>query len=306
MTVVFHSDPFVPFDEEPDNEEALNRSPAVGPGIGRSDAMTDDLLPTAVDAARLRVGARPLPVGQWVSARDSTWDATVAMKRRLIRTRPREVVAAMEHSLEACEEAAAGVMGSIGMEPGNAGGLDALIEASVHVADDLCILCPDRDGVPRLSAAVLCSPNRWRLADKMGGDMVAIHEPVARYGDDLANPVRAMLARLSAERPVWRTNWGVANHPSLFQPDTPPVTPGIDPADLWFRVEWQTLRRLPVTGAVLFTIRTHVEKMSQFMSRDYAVVHEVADVINKIPDDVARYKSIAPYREKLFAYLETR
>jgi hypothetical protein len=46
--------------------------------------------------------------------------------------------------------------------------------------------------------------------------------------------------------------------------------------------------------------------MSDFMERDYAVVHEVADVINKIPENVAVYKSIAPYREALFAYLETR
>ena len=305
MTFVFHSNPYVPFDEDGD-DDALNRSPGHGPGIGRCEAMSDELLPTAVDAARLRVGARPLPVDQWVSRRDATWDPTIEMKRRLIRTRPGETVAAMEHALEACDEAASGVMTSIGMGPGDESGLDALIEASVHVADDLCILCPDERGVPRLSAAVLCSPNRWRLHDKLGGDMSGIHAPVARYSDDLSSPVNAMLARLSVERPVWRTNWGVSNHPSLFQPDAPPATPGMDPADLWFRVEWQTLRRLPVTGAILFTIRTYVEKMSQFMLRDYAVVHEVADVINKIPEDVARYKSIAPYRESLFAYLETR
>jgi hypothetical protein len=28
--------------------------------------------------------------------------------------------------------------------------------------------------------------------------------------------------------------------------------------------------------------------------------------VNKIPENVAEYKSIAPYREKLFAYFETR
>lgn len=75
---------------------------------------------------------------------------------------------------------------------------------------------------------------------------------------------------------------------------------------MWFRVEWQTLRRLPVTGGILFTIRTYVEKLSDFMSRDYAVVHDIADLVNKIPENVAAYKSIAPYREKLFAYFETR
>jgi hypothetical protein len=42
------------------------------------------------------------------------------------------------------------------------------------------------------------------------------------------------------------------------------------------------------------------------MDRDYALVHEIADLVNKIPENVATYKSIAPYREKLFAYFETR
>jgi hypothetical protein len=80
----------------------------------------------------------------------------------------------------------------------------------------------------------------------------------------------------------------------------------MDIGDMWFRVEWQTLRRLPVSGGTLFTIRTYVEKMSDFMLRDYAVVHDIADLINKIPDDVARYKSIAPYRNRIFEYLSGR
>ena len=136
--------------------------------------------------------------------------------------------------------------------------------------------------------------------------MASIHGPVARYDDDLSTPVNAMLMRLSADRPVWRINWGISNHPSLFQPDIPPATPDMDVTDMWFRVEWQTLRRLPITGAILFTIRTYVEKLSDFMERDYALVHEIADLVNKIPEDVATYKSIAPYREKLFDYLSSR
>jgi hypothetical protein len=80
----------------------------------------------------------------------------------------------------------------------------------------------------------------------------------------------------------------------------------MDIADMWFRTEWQTLRRLPDTGAILFTIRTYVEKLSDFVSRDYAVVHDIGDIINKIPEDVAQYKSIAPYRERIFEYLSSR
>jgi hypothetical protein len=241
-----------------------------------------------------------------VSAVDDDWPLTIQMKRDLLRERPTEVVACIDGAEEACDEVAAGVLSTIDGAYTNETGLDALIDAALFVADDLCVLLPDENGVPRLSAAVLCSPNRWRLSEKMGGSMASIHAPVARYDDDLSTPVNAMLMRLSVDRPVWRINWGISNHPSLFQPDIPPVTPDMDAADMWFRVEWQTLRRLPVTGAILFTIRTYVEKLSDFMDRDYALVHEIADLVNKIPENVATYKSIAPYREKLFAYFETR
>jgi hypothetical protein len=318
VSVVFHHNPFVAFDEHDDagnsdvrgehtdEKTSLNDSPGESSGNRRCVPIRDEYLPTAVDAARLRVGARPLPLGQWVSERDADSEPTCVMKRSLIERRPSEVIAALGDVDEACDEVAAGVLASIGEAPTDQCGLDALIDAASRVPDDLCILIPDEYGVARLAAGVVCSPNRWRLKEKIGGDMASIHRPVARYDSDLTTPVQAMLARIRPDRPMWRINWGVANHPSLFQPETPPVTPEIFPGDLWFRVEWQTLRRLPVTGAILFTIRTYVEKMSDFMEREYAVVHEIADLINKIPDDVAEYKSIAPYRESLFAYLETR
>jgi hypothetical protein len=39
------------------------------------------------------------------------------------------------------------------------------VSAALHVADDLCVLLPDEDGVIKMRAAVLCSPNRCRLAE---------------------------------------------------------------------------------------------------------------------------------------------
>ena len=303
MSIVFHNDPFTPFDRQP---IIAHDSPSSGSGFRPSVAIPDSYLPGPADAARLRVAARSLEIEQWVSLRDADWEPTIEMKRALIQERPDEVVAMLPDAEAACEEVARGVMSSIGVAPTDARGIDALVEAAMCVADDLCVLIPDAEGMPRLVAAVLCSPNRWRLAEKLGGTMASIHVPVARYDIDLDSPVNAVLKRLNTEKPMWRTNWGISNHPSLFQPDVPPITPEIDIADMWFRTEWQTLRRLPDTGAILFTIRTYVEKLSDFVSRDYAVVHDIGDIVNKIPEDVAQYKSIAPYRERIFEYLSSR
>lgn len=303
MSIVFHNDPFTPFDRQPiTSRDSLSS----GSGFRCSVAIPDSYLPVPADAARLRVAARPLDIEQWVSTRDDDLLPTIEMKRALIEERRDEVVACLPGAESACEEVARGVMRSIGVTPTSARGVDALIEAALCVADDLCILIPDADGTPRLVAAVLCSPNRWRLAEKLGGTMASIHIPVARYDVDLDSPVNAVLKRMNTEKPMWRTNWGISNHPALFQPDNPPHTPDIDIADMWFRTEWQTLRRLPETGAILFTIRTYVEKLSDFVTRDYAVVHDIGDIINKIPVDVAQYKSISPYRERIFEYFSAR
>jgi hypothetical protein len=269
-------------------------------------AIPHSYLPVPADAARLRVAARPLGLDQWVSELDDDLLPTIEMKRALIEERRDEVVACLPGAEEACEEVARGVMRSVGVVPTDASGVDALVEAALCVADDLCILIPDADGMPRLVAAVLCAPNRWRLAEKLGGTMASIHVPVARYDKDLDSPVNAVLTRLNVEKPMWRTNWGISNHASLFQPDIPPITPDIDIGEMWFRTEWQTLRRLPETGAILFTIRTYVEKLSDFVTRDYELVHGIGDIINKIPENVAQYKSIAPYRERLFEYFSAR
>lgn len=297
---VWHDDPFTPVDWRPNSE-----SPGADPGIRRSCAVPDDWVPQARDAARLRVGARPLPLLQWVSAVDDDWPATIAMKRALVSERPRDVVAWTPGSEEACEEASAGVLGSVGAALSTGEGVDALVDAALSVADDLCVLVDKGEGL-RLAAAVLCSPNRWHLREKLNGTMNEIHRPVARYPVDLASPVDAMLTRLAADRPVWRLNWGIANHPALFQPEPPPVTVDIDPGQLWFRVEWQTLRRLPVTGAVLFGIRTFVERIEHLAARERSLVQDFGDLVAKLPDDVAAYKGIAPYRSALVDYLERR
>ena len=265
-------------------------------------------LPPSSEAARLRVGVRPLPPAQWVSEPDEDWPRVLAMKADLLARRRHEVAACdgSSHTFaDACGEAARGVAASVGGDVGG-DGLEALVAAARVVADDLCILVPDEDGLPRLRAAVLCAPNRWRLGEKLGATMAGIHAPVARYTGDLASPVDAVMTRLSPERPLWRTNWGIANHPALFQPDTPPATPSMDPSDLWLRVEWQTLRRLPVSGAILFGIRTWVEKLSDFACRDPWLTDNLADLVAKLPDDVAEYKSIAPYRDAIFAWLDAR
>jgi hypothetical protein len=58
-------------------------------------------------------------------------------------------------------------------------GLHPLDLAGRLVQEDLCLMQHDpADNTYRLVGASLCFPTRWRLADKMGKPLTAIHDPV--------------------------------------------------------------------------------------------------------------------------------
>ena len=50
------------------------------------------------------------------------------------------------------------------------------------VQEDLCIIHTDGEA-PRFTAAVLCFPSRWRLHEKLGRPLVAVHGPVPFYAE---------------------------------------------------------------------------------------------------------------------------
>lgn len=296
---VRHDDPFTPFDERP-----APRSMPVA-------AMPphDDILPTVVgDDFRHRVGAKPLDPADWF-VRDEEWQPTIEMKRRLLATRREEVVActaaADDVAITAIEEAARLVLDWVGHSTMKHG-IDALVDAALCIPDDLTVLAPARvDGVARLPfvAGVVCSPSRWRLADKIGLDMLAVHRPVARYAEHIGAAVDVTLDRLTEQRPVWRSNWTLEDHPSLFQPVVPERPLVDEPGDLWIRIERETLRRLPRSGGVLFTIRGFQQPLRDYVRRGRDVASNLHRLVSRLPDDVARYKSIYPYREAVLAWL---
>ena len=176
------------------------------------------------------------------------------------------------------------------------------------VAEDLCLL-QEVDGRIVLTAASLCAPAHWRLADKLGRSLSAIHAPVPGYAETLAAPIDRFLATLKPERPVWRLNWGIVHDPTPFQPEPSGAAPSLTAADagekLWLRVERQTLRRLPQSGAVVFTIRTYITRLDRVVvSVDQA--HALAAAIRDMSPAMQAYKQITPVAVPLLAWLDAR
>ena len=294
-TFVRHTDPFTPYDEHP-RADATHLAPM---------PPHDDILPTVVgDDFRHRVGVKPLDTATWF-VRDAEWQPTIDMKRRLLADRRDEVVAYAEGFDDALEEAAHLVLDWSGGSTSRRG-IDALVDAALTIPDDLTVLAPGRAGdtstLPFVGG-VVCSPSRWLLTDKIGLDMLAVHRPVARYAEHIGAAVDLTLDRLTEQRPVWRSNWTLEDHPALFQPAAP-GQPLVDhPQDLWIRIERETLRRLPRSGGVLFTIRGFQQPLRDYVRRGRDAAVNLQRLVSRLPDDVARYKSIYAYREAVLAWL---
>jgi hypothetical protein len=182
--------------------------------------------------------------------------------------------------------------------------MDPLELAGRLVQEDLCVI---QDGI--FTAAVLCFPSRWRLLDKLGRPLAEVHGPVPQYADRLARPVDRFFRHLKAGHIASRLNWSLLDDPALYQPGgkwrseaSADITAANAGDRVFLRVERQTLRRLPVSDAVLFGIRVHVYPLRRVID-DPARATTLAEAVRALPHDIQHYKSLLPFREALLAWL---
>jgi dimethylamine monooxygenase subunit A len=172
-----------------------------------------------------------------------------------------------------------------------------IVQASRLVQEDLCVLV--KDDAWRLRAACVCFPSRWLLASKINATLDQIHAPVPGYGDELARPTIGFFDRLTPERSFWRLNWTLLDSPTLFQPTTARVAPSGDLADWYFRVERQTLRQLPTSRAIVFTIRTYVTSAATLNQRDEQFLPTLLHALDTAPSSTQAYKGWTGVAERL-------
>lgn len=177
--------------------------------------------------------------------------------------------------------------------------------------EDFCLLRLDPEG-PHLVAAVLCFPSRWRLSEKLGRPLAPIHGQVPFYGERLARPVDRFMANLRPGRVAMRLNWSIMDDAALFQQgghfhnDAAPAGAFTDIGrDIVLRVERQTFRALPRSGGVVFGIRIHVNPLAEAITTQ-ADAARLAAAVEALPPDMARYKSILPFRTALLDWLRVR
>jgi len=177
------------------------------------------------------------------------------------------------------------------------------------IQEDLCLMSPDGKGTYLLSAGSVCFPLRWELTEKFALPMAGIHHAVPGYDEKLAGPSDRYMVGLKAHKPSWRCNWSIVDAPDLYlkqkrfkQGQDSDITADNAGRKLWIRSERQSLRRLPRSGDVLFTIRTYIRPLSVLESLP-SVARGLAQALDKVPPDMRGYKNQLPIREALLAYL---
>lgn len=177
-------------------------------------------------------------------------------------------------------------------------GDDALLQIASVIAEDLVILTRDEHEWKIVAGAVIF-PSRWKLSEKIGKGMDAVHAPVPGYQSALAPYMTATFDKITSDRPVWRKNWSLHSTAHLHQPTS--IHEPANPEDYWWRTERQTLTR---SGDFLFfTIRNRAEPLAWIKSDPQSSAHFAQTLASFTPETI-EYKGLARDHQSIIRYLQ--
>jgi dimethylamine monooxygenase subunit A len=287
--------------------------------------MIDERAPWQRLGFKLKLGLRARSEAEWLPSNDPFGNQAaraeqIALKTQLLAKHHQDVFSAMLNTNAAGDEVLAMVCQYLAayhhdhahddcphddnIAPSDAG-LHPLDRAARLVPEDLLLLAPFAKSAPddsnavkwHLVAASLCFPAHWVLAEKMGKPLATIHDPVPHYDERLAGPVDQFFNKMTVGPISARMNWSLQIGTDLFTPhraQRQAAAGDLDNHQLCLRLENQTLRKLPQTGFVLFTIRTHIEAVSRWKHTPDAI-DDLAKMLKDMSLESQSYKGASLY-----------
>ncbi|MEZ5597496.1 MAG: DUF3445 domain-containing protein [Pseudomonadales bacterium] len=208
-------------------------------------------------ASRYRIGLTPVEADCWLPLIADA--ATRERKLALYRDCYADVVQALPGH-DTAQELLVQALERGGERPVPRRWPHAIADAALLVPDDLCLMVDAGKGY-RLVAASLCAPTYWRLADKLGADLRALHAGHAGLVDSLGARMTDVFMRLPMHRVLERRNWFLYSESALYSPQASPQPDTCPFEALFVRSERQTLRRL-APDCIVFTIRVSLEPLA--------------------------------------------
>ena len=276
-----------------------------------------------------QIGLKPLALADWIDV-DERLPSYLKEKDRLFRERPAEVFAAEAETKEAQRELLELLVAhlpsrfpeiyrhdgdAMRIAPDAVVRLESddppLLTAARLVQDDLVLMRHGASGW-RLVAASLSFPSSWRLGDKFGRPIHEVHGPVPGFGSGSRNAdlIARMFDNMRPETPVIRWNWSLYGDDRLFHPDAAGPQErrfgeGGRAEHIFLRSERQTLRLLPQSGNILFTIKIAVDPLESLErhSRGPEIAAALIAQLEALTEEQLDYKGITAERERVIARL---
>jgi hypothetical protein len=176
---------------------------------------------------------------------------------------------------------------------------DVLLGLASIIGEDLVVLSRENDEWKIVAGAVIF-PSRWKLTEKIGKGMDAVHTPVPGYATALAPFMTATFDKVSPDRAVWRKNWSLHSTEDLYQPTSIHIE--ANPEDYWWRTERQTLTRSAIGDYLYFTIRNRAEPL-QWIKEDQSSASAFAETLASYSPETIEYKGLQKDHQKLVDYL---
>ena len=282
---------------------------------------TNKLALPPIDALpALSMGLQGCAPEQWLDGPDAFGDQDMkarqlGKKQILLSARPEDVFACLAAGKTAAEEATSRIAAhlrrynKVSVSAAEAASLQAI---SGLIPEDILILTQseqtDEEPDWLLSAAVLCFPSHWRLSEKIGQSVTAIHDPVPGFAERLAQPVNRFFTTMKPGPITQRMNWSIQTGDQLHTPERLPARPQDRTAEEWgahihIRTERQCFYKLPETGAVVFTIRTSLAPLNRFRAQP-EFVQMVLEQARTLSPAFQAYKAIAETDAGMKAWID--
>ncbi len=286
-------------------------------------------------SAPFTIGLKPMDLAKWLEV-DEALEVYLAEKDRLYAELPEKVFVERADTGAAQQEVLDLIVANVGEHHGATHHRegDALRVGMRHVAlcgsaplkiashlvqEDLVLMRKDHDGW-RLVAASLCFPSSWSLTEKYDRALEDIHAPVPQFGRGtrMAELIARMFDKLQPANSVERMNWSLQGNRDLYHPlshasridradgKLREFSPEETAARIFIRVERQTLRKLPASGDILFTIRIYLDPLARLAAHDGgpAIAQTFAKQLLAMNGDQLRYKGLSQDRDLLVAALD--
>lgn len=146
-----------------------------------------------------------------------------------------------------------------------------------NVPEDFLITQKDETtGLYAMKAGIVCSALGWNLETKMGKPLHEIHGAVPDYKEKMQLSMDRYFSKMVPDKPIQRGSWTLeVGQPLYMQQDHPHFAlrrrqhASLRVEDIHLRVDWQTLRRLPLSQTIVFNYKALFTPLIEFRTEPY-------------------------------------